>query len=420
MDSWRDRPQPPVMPVGAAGVSATLAALREQFDREGATNIGFPGAVDFDYTELFPFFRYLLNNVGDPFVDGLGRLHTKGLERHVVAFFADLFRAPTHDRWGFVTTGGTDGNQYGLALARSLHPDGIVYYSQAAHYSIGKLVDRLRMSAVMVTAGAGGEMDYRDLRSALRGRRDRPAIVVATVGTTMTEAVDDVSAIREVLRGLAMRASFIHADAALSGIPLAVTREGGQAPGFDLADGADSIAVSGHKFIGSPFPCGVLLTRRSLRDRISRPVGYIGGVDSTITGSRSGHAPLLLWYAIERLGVAGLRDRAVRSRELATHATARIQELGWPAWRHPHAFTVVLPHAPAALVDRWMLATHEGVSHIVCMPGVTRDQIDAFVAELAQASRSPDAPVSAEPLAPVSRTVPPGQSPRRPAPLVRT
>ena len=33
-------------------------------------------------------------------------------------------------------------------------------------------------------------------------------------------------------------------------------------PAWDFEDGADSIAISGHKFIGAPIPCGTVLARR--------------------------------------------------------------------------------------------------------------------------------------------------------------
>ncbi len=369
-------------------LATELAALRQRLDGDRPTNIGFPGAVDFDYTELLPFFGYLLNNVGDPFVDCVGRAHTKHLEREVVGFFADLFRAPPDDRWGYVTSGGSDGNEFGLHLARSLYPQGLVYFSQAAHYSVPKLVDRLRMNAIAVRSTGTGEMDYEDLRVVVSQHRHRPAIVVATVGTTMTEAVDDVATVRRVLQDLAIRESYVHADAALTGIPLALLPVD-RRPRFDLADGADSIAVSGHKFVGSPFPCGVVLARVSLRSRVSRRVDYIGSVDATIGGSRSGHAPLLLWYAIRRYGSDGLRLRAERSRELAEYAVSRLTGIGVPAWRHPYAFTVVLPTPPSTVTERWALASESGLSHIVCMPGVSRDQVDAFVADLAVALAPP-------------------------------
>jgi histidine decarboxylase len=114
-------------------VGRELHALRERLEGARPYDIGFPGAVDVDYGEVLPMLAYPLNNVGDPYVDGIGSAHTKHLEREVVEFFADLFRAPADDRWGYVTTGGTDGNEYGLHLARSRYPDGVVYHSEAAH-----------------------------------------------------------------------------------------------------------------------------------------------------------------------------------------------------------------------------------------------------------------------------------------------
>lgn len=362
-------------------VDTQLHALRERLDRDRRTNIGFPGAVDFDYTALLPFFGYLLNNVGDPFTGSAGHAHTMDLERDVVTAFADLLGAPPQDRWGYVTTGGTEGNLYGLYLARSLYGEGLVYYSEAAHYSIPKVLERLRMPAVAIRADTYGEIDYLDLRAELRNHRDRPAIIVATIGTTMTEAVDDVVRIRAILRDLAVHHSYVHSDAALAGVPLALL-ERTQRPGFDLADGADSVCVSGHKFIGSPFPCGLLLTRSSLRDRIGRPVDYIGSVDATAGGSRSGHAPLLLWYALRHHGLDGLRGRAERSRELAAYAVRRLTGIGVKAWRHPYAFTVVLPTPPPAVTDRWTLATEGERSHLICMPGITVEQVDAFVQDM--------------------------------------
>jgi histidine decarboxylase len=131
--------------------------------------------------------------------------------------------------------------------------------------------------------------------------------------------------------------------------------------------------------------CGVALACRSLRSRVGRRVDYIGSVDATIGGSRSGHAPLLLWYAIRRYGREGLRLRAERSRELAEYAVSRLDGIGVPAWRHPYAFTVVFPTPPSVVTGRWSLATSGGLSHIVCMPGIHWEQFDAFVADLATA-----------------------------------
>lgn len=370
-------------------VAGVLAELREHLATDRATNIGFPSTFDFDYTPLWPFLNQLLNNVGDPYLPSAFPANTKHLEREVVEWFGDLLHAPADDRWGYVTTGGSEGTEYGLLLARTLYPDAVTYYSDHAHYSVPKILAKLRMPAVAISARGDGSLDVDDLHDAIRQRREHPAIVLATIGTTMTEAIDDLTGIRDVLNRLAIRRAWVHADAALSGLPLALLpRE--QRPPFDLADGADSISVSGHKFLGSPFPCGIVLTRRSARDRVGSTVDYIATRDTTIGGSRSGHAPLLLWYAIRTHGVDGLRLRATEARRIAAHAERRLHDIDWYARRHPHAFTVVLKTPPEAVALRWRLATSGQLSHLICMPGITEQQIDAFVTDLAALGRPED------------------------------
>ena len=54
----------------------------------------------------------------------------------------------------------------------------------------------------------------------IRVNRDVPAVIMANVGTTMRGAVDDIPRIRDILEDLAVTSSYIHADAALSGMIL--------------------------------------------------------------------------------------------------------------------------------------------------------------------------------------------------------
>lgn len=364
-----------------AELLADIAALRAAATAGRGTHVGFPVATDIDYSPLAPIFGGLLNNIGDPWTDPAGANHTKRYEREVLDWFADLFQAPADDRWGYLTSGGTEGNLYALYLARHRFPKGLVYYSADAHYSLPKCVDILGLDAVAVRTDERGEMDYDDLARMVEQHRDRPAIVVATCGTTMTEATDDVPRIRRLLGRAAVR-HHLHVDAALAGVPLALTDS---RAALRLDTMADSISVSGYKFLGTPVPCGVVLTRRTLQQQLGQTPNYTGTVDTTISGSRSGHPALLLWYAIRSLGRRGMRERADRARELAAYAVDRLNEANWPAWRHEHAFTVVFPTPPAAVTEKWVLASSDGRSHLICMPGVTKEAIDEFVADLATA-----------------------------------
>ncbi|HKU66946.1 MAG TPA: hypothetical protein VJP85_04125, partial [Candidatus Baltobacteraceae bacterium] len=129
------------MPNEVTSGPATMRALDDLYERLAQRNrdaLGYPAAKDFDCTPLLRFLQLPLNNVGDPFAEGTYQVETRPFEREVLAFFAQLLRAPADDWWGYVTNGGTEGNLYGLYLARELHPGGIVYFSEHTHYSVSK------------------------------------------------------------------------------------------------------------------------------------------------------------------------------------------------------------------------------------------------------------------------------------------
>jgi histidine decarboxylase len=358
--------------------AAELATLLRALDQGRSRKIGFPATGEFDYRPLAPFFEHGLSDVGDPEAGSTVEHHTRSMEAEVVDFFADLFRAPADDRWGYVTTGPTEGNLYGLYAARVMYPDGLVYLSEAAHPSVSTAVDLLGLPSITIRTSPSGELDYVDLRRVMDTRRTRPAIVVANAGTPVTGAVDDIRQIQRVFQDLAMARHYVHADATLGGVPAALLDE---QPGFDLADGADSVSVGGQEFIGTPFPSGAVILRRSLRDRVAR-AETSDAPDAVLGGTRNGHAALLLWYALRRLGVAGLRERAEHSRELAEYLVRRLAELGWPTWRNPEAYTVLLKAPGSEIANRWRLSIVDGWTRVACLPGVTREQVDRFLADL--------------------------------------
>lgn len=343
--------------------------------------IGYPIAQDFNYEELYPLLQLPLNNVGDPFIESTYDLNSRSLELEVLQFFAELFKAPEQNWWGYITNGGSEGNLYGLYVARELYPNGIVYYSEATHYSIQKNIHLLNLRSIIVKTDDRGEIDYEDLMQLMRMHREQPAIILANIGTTMTEAKDDLGKIKTIFHQLAMRNHYIHCDAALAGTYSAILQLD---PPFDFAAGADSIAISGHKFIGSPIPCGLVLAKKNYKDRIGKVIPYIGTMDTTIAGSRNGHSPIFMWYAIKKLGIDGLRKRANESLALAEFTVYRLKSVGVSAWRNPDAITVVFKEPPQKIRIKWQLASENGWSHIICMPGLTKELIDSFIKDLLQ------------------------------------
>ncbi len=361
-----------------------LDQLREDLYTARRYNIGFPGATDLAFSDLADLLTgSLLNNVGDPWLPGLGLNHTKHFEQQVISTVGAWFGAP-HGCWGYVTTGASEGTLHAMDEAwQAFAGDLVVYSSAAGHYSIAKAARLLKLPLVMVRTDETGRIDCDDLESELSRRREHPALIVATAGTTMTEAVDDVAAIVKVCQRLAITRRRVHVDAALSGIPLALLPQPLR-PAFDFTAGATSMVVSGHKFLGTLMPCAVLVYHRQPHAVAAGRPSYVGSADTTITGSRSGHTPLLLWHVLTTVGEAGLRARADASRKLAHYTHQRLLDIGWETRLNPHAFTVVLRTPPQQVRDKWVLPDDGHWSHVICMPGVGKDQIDELISDLQQ------------------------------------
>ncbi len=380
---------------------AALADLAKQLDAARPYNLGAPGARDFPplTPALQPLMGHLLNNVGDLTdtrgndLDGVYPWHTKRFERQVVDDLANLFGAP-RDHWGIMTPSGTDSNRQALHIARaSLIADRpkstpMAFFFASAHVSVPLALDQLQIPYICLQVRRPSDMaDLDDLEAQLQHYRDRPIIVVATIGTTVTEAVDDVARIRDILRA-AHVPHWIHADAALSGIPLALIPGEGRTP-FGFHDGADSICVSGHKFPGVPLVCSALLVRHLGAVAAARQyVGYTG-THTTAATSRPGHPPLLWWYANQFWGRDGLRERVRFSRDLARRTHHRLTtEAGGNWFRNPLGVTIVACDGlPPAITTKWHLS--EGApTRIYVMPGVTEHQADEFVHDVKEYVRA--------------------------------
>ncbi|MSU41333.1 MAG: histidine decarboxylase [Pedosphaera sp.] len=356
-----------------------LDELHDLLQRKQRTFVGYPCTAGFDYSDLFRFLALPINNVGDPFGHSTIHLHTRAFEREVLDWFASLYHAPAGEWWGYVTNGGTEGNMYGLYLARELYPNGMVYYSQDTHYSVSKNLRMLRMQHIMLKSQPHGEMDYEDLRETLRLHRDVPPIIFANIGTTMREGHDDIARIQAILHDLAIPAYYIHGDAALCGMTLPFIAG---APVFDFRAGAHSLSVSGHKFIGSPIPCGVVLALKRNVDRVARSIEYVGTLDTTVTGSRNAFTPLVLWHALRTHGREGFARAVAGCLERAEYAVERFRQQGVAAWRNPNALTVVIPRPSQAVLEKWQIAVQDHIGHVIIMPHITRDQIDELAEDL--------------------------------------
>ena len=112
-----------------------------------------------------------------------------------------------------------------------------------------------------------------------------------------------------------------------------------------------------------------------------RAVELVGANDTTLSGSRNGLTPLMLWYAINRHGEEVWRETVRGMLNTAEYAVKRFNEHGIHAWRHHNSPTVVFDRPSQEVFDRWQIAPEGEVAHIITMPHVDFATIDQLVTD---------------------------------------
>ncbi|MEU4000751.1 pyridoxal-dependent decarboxylase [Streptomyces fungicidicus] len=161
---------------------------------EGPSMLGFLG---FALEGLAPLLNGGVNQVGDPYTPDAWASGARAYEVAVLEYFAQVAGALPGEVCGYVASSSGEALLQGLAAAQRRLPEACVYTSDQAHDSVRRACELVRMELVTVGSLPGGRMDPEELRLQALQRRGRGgAVVVATFGTTMRGAVDDVRVLR--------------------------------------------------------------------------------------------------------------------------------------------------------------------------------------------------------------------------------
>ncbi|VAH85972.1 unnamed protein product [Triticum turgidum subsp. durum] len=242
------------------------------------------------------------------------------------------------------------------------------------------------VKCVKIDTLVSGEMNCTDFKSKLLKNSGRSAIVNVNIGTTVKGAIDDLDRIIRTLEKCGFRDRFyIHCDGALAGLMMPFVK---QAPKVTFTKPIGSVSISGHKLMGCPVPCGVVITRLEHVKVLSTDIEYISSRDATIMGSRNGHAPLFLWYNLNKKGYRGIRKEVEKCMRNAHHLVSRLREKGVSAYLNDLSNMVVFERPQnEAFVHKWQLACEGSIAHVVVMPSVSVEKLDIFVEELAVGRR---------------------------------
>jgi histidine decarboxylase len=344
-------------------------------------HLGYPYNLNFEYHNLSRFMKYSINNLGDPFQESNYGVHSRQFELDILKFFSKLWKIS--DYWGYVTNSGTEGNLQSILVARENFPDGILYASKESHYSIFKAAKFYRMDAVLINTSWDGCIKLDELRQEISKRLDKPIIINVNIGTTVKGAVDNLDGVLGVLKQLGVPRSkfYIHCDGALFALILPFLNFENKLT-VDFDKDIDSIAVSGHKFLGCPMPCGIMMTRKKLMEPLFQPIEYLNSVDSTITGSRNGQSSLYIWNVLVDKGIDGLSKDATAVMENSKYMINKMKQCDISCFKNNLSNTVIFQKPSDKIIKKWQLACTGNIAHVVVMPSVSKKKIDIFIEDL--------------------------------------
>ena len=385
----------PVFAQEAFQGEAKLNAYADEVMVRKQTDFGYPCSLSL---QLSDFYRWMLeknldttliNNAGDPFTDH-NNINAMSFEREVIEYFGPKYGFTPDNLWGLVTFSGTDGNNHGIYfgakyLANETGQRPVVYVSKEAHYSNMRLCDLQNLEVCLIDTDERGRMSPEALEKALQP--ERPALIIYAMGTTFKGAIDDQAALNAVLEKKKPVAVYRHLDAALFGGYLPFTDK------KDLVDRNvqpfDSIAVSGHKFLGLDEPAGLFLTTRDvLNKQTGFDVPYLNAEMPMINCSRSALAPLKLWWLIRHDGDKIWNEQATTMLETAAWLGQQLEQIGYPYYVGEASNTVYMKRPPADIVKKYDLAMDYDerlggeLAHVIIMQHVSKEKLQMLIDDL--------------------------------------
>ena len=394
-----------LLPHRKSNLEKVKSALKQldEFDTFLSTQIGhcigYPENGSFYLDALLKWWSHswasklTLNNAGDPFVESRYKMNTNDFERESLRICAALFHLEPEKFWGYITSGGTASNEQGLFLGREhlrqkSEKKALLYVSEEAHYSTKSLAYVLDLETRQIACQINGEMDYQNLEQNIDPTR--PALMALSFGTTFKGAIDSIDEVMEVLKLKNVVDVHYHIDSALFGgfFPFI---DDPKMPQLDFSlYPFDTIAISGHKFFGSPIPYGVFLTRKQHIDILNTDyIDYLAQKNSTIACSRSSLNSLLLWWTLKTTDHSEFSQEASLMLQNANYLYAQMKQRNWPVWLNPYSNTVFFRAPSPKMCDYWTLACmhcrHLGpLAHIVVMQHVDQATLDHFLSDLDQ------------------------------------
>lgn len=258
-----------------------------------------------------------------------------GIEKEVIKNICSLAGYPENSD-GTLAPGGSMTNFMALLMARDrkfpeIREKGIsqklvMYTSEASHYSMSKnaMFSGIgKNNARYINTNDRGEMDIQYLECTIREDIKNgyvPFFVNATAGTTVLGVFDDILAISKICKSYNL---WLHVDGAYCGSVIFSNEYKHLVNGLAYSD---SFSINGHKMLGTPLGCSIIITKNStqLHHSFSNEADYLYQTDgddynlgkTSLQCGRRNDA-LKLWTLWKSIGTDGLEKIVNHQFELA-------------------------------------------------------------------------------------------------------
>lgn len=351
--------------------------------------------VDLSALGLSGLALHSINNQGDPYNEGDYQIQSKAYEREVINYLASLYGL-YEDAWGYICSGNNEANLFALYTGREMLENKsrnhlndrvikpILFFSRATQYSILQAARIMGLQYRVIDIDEAGEMNYFDLEQAINQYQYRPMLFVLNIGTGFSGATDKLYKVNELLLKYNVTEHFIHCDASLSGMLMPFT---GKPLPISFDKDIDSIVISADKFLGSPIPSEMVVTRRQYTRYINNDMDVIGSPDTTISDSRSGMAALVAWYILQEKKET-LASEVQQCLDNTMFLQQLLQAQNYPCYVNEDSITLVLKKPLSQhFITRYQLAVEGDRAHLIVMPHVTERRIEIFVDELLESDQ---------------------------------
>jgi aromatic-L-amino-acid decarboxylase len=162
-----------------------------------------------------------------------------------------------------------------------------------------------------------------------------PCAVVGCLGGTATASIDPIGEIADIVQEYGL---WFHVDAAMAGAAMILPECRWMWEGIE---GADSVVINAHKWLGAPFDCSLYYVRDEqhlLRVMSTNPSYLQSSVDGQVRNLRDTGIPLgrrfralKMWFLIREEGVCGLQSRL--RRDISNAKSLQEKVAAMPGWK---------------------------------------------------------------------------------------